>query len=468
MEEVMKYPGSYATVREIYESISSGNNEFEEKLVVIDGWVRTNRNMGNIGFISFNDGTCFKCAQLVYSSETENYEQALKSKLGQAITITGIVHLTPNQKQPFEIELKEYTLVGDVDDSYPLQKKKTSFEYLRTIPHIRPRANTFMALYRVRSVLSFAIHDFFQGEGFIYIQTPVLTSNDCEGAGQAFKVVTNDKNPETDYFGKPVSLTVSGQLHAEPFALTFRDVYTFGPTFRAEKSSTTRHAAEFWMIEPEIAFATIYDDIDLMEDFIKYIIKYVLVNCPDEMQFFNDRIEPGLLQKLDKVVNDAYEIVSYDEAIEILINAQKKGVKFEYSDIKWGMDLQSEHERYIVEKVFNCPVFLINFPKDIKAFYMKQNDDGKTVAGVDLLVPGIGEICGGSEREADYNKLKKRIQELHLDKKAYEWYLDTRRYGGCPHAGFGLGFDRLLMFITGMSNIRDVTLYPRTYKEILY
>lgn len=464
----MKYPGSYATVREIYESISSGNNEFEEKLVVIDGWVRTNRNMGNIGFISFNDGTCFKCAQLVYSNETENYEQALKSKLGQAITITGIVHLTPNQKQPFEIELKEYTLVGDVDDSYPLQKKKTSFEYLRTIPHIRPRANTFMALYRVRSVLSFAIHDFFQGEGFIYIQTPVLTSNDCEGAGQAFKVVTNDKNPETDYFGKPVSLTVSGQLHAEPFALTFRDVYTFGPTFRAEKSSTTRHAAEFWMIEPEIAFATIYDDIDLMEDFIKYIIKYVLVNCPDEMQFFNDRIEPGLLQKLDKVVNDAYEIVSYDEAIEILINAQKKGVKFEYSDIKWGMDLQSEHERYIVEKVFNCPVFLINFPKDIKAFYMKQNDDGKTVAGVDLLVPGIGEICGGSEREADYDKLKKRIQELHLDEKAYEWYLDTRRYGGCPHAGFGLGFDRLLMFITGMTNIRDVTLYPRTYKEILY
>lgn len=468
MEVHMKNSSSYTTVRELYESLTATDEDYDGRSVIIDGWVRTNRNMGNIGFISFNDGTCFKCAQLVYDVDTENYEDALKSKLGQAITITGTVHLTPNQKQPFEIKLESFKLIGDVEDSYPLQKKKTGFEFLRTIPHIRSRANTFTALYRVRSVLCFAIHEFFQGEGFVYVQTPIMTSNDCEGAGQAFKICTDDKNPETDYFGKPVSLTVSGQLHAEPFALTFRDVYTFGPTFRAEKSSTTRHAAEFWMVEPEIAFATIYDDIDLMEDFIKYIVKYVLVNCPDEIQFFNDRIEPGLLDKLNSLVNDAYEIVSYDEAIEILVAAVKNGHKFEYNDIKWGMDLQSEHERYIVEKVFKCPVFLINFPKDIKAFYMKQNDDGKTVAGVDLLLPGVGEICGGSERESDLNKLKQRIKELGLDEKSYDWYLDTRRYGGCPHAGFGLGLDRLLMFITGMTNIRDVTLYPRTYKEIMY
>lgn len=464
----MKNISSYTTVREIYEAIAGNNNEMDGKIVVIDGWIRTNRNMGNIGFLSFNDGTCFKCAQLVYDNDTINFEQAIKAKLGQAVTITGVVSLTPGQKQPYEIKLKEFVLVGDVDDTYPLQKKKTGFEFLRTIPHIRPRANTFNALYRVRSVLSFAIHEFFQGEGFVYVQTPILTSNDCEGAGQAFKVCTEDKKPETDYFGKPVSLTVSGQLHAEPFALTFRDVYTFGPTFRAEKSSTTRHASEFWMVEPEIAFATIYDDIDLMEDFIKNIVKYVLVNCKDEMQFFNDRIEPGLLDKLNRMVTESYEIVSYDEAIEILTEAVKKGHKFEYNEIKWGMDLQSEHERYIVEKVFNCPVFLINFPKDIKAFYMKQNDDGRTVAGVDLLVPGVGEICGGSEREADLDKLKQRIKELGMDEKTYEWYLDTRRFGGCPHAGFGLGLDRLLMFITGITNIRDVLLYPRTYKEILY
>ena len=463
----MKINGTYLTVREIYEAISNNDETLDGKEVIIDGWVRTNRLMGNLGFISFNDGTCFKCAQLVYNSNLDNFELASKSKLGQAISIEGIVHLTPSGKQPFEIELTKYVLVGDVDESYPLQKKKTSFEYLRTIPHLRPRANTFTALYRVRSVLAFAIHEFFQGEGFIYVHTPIFTSNDCEGAGQAFKISTGDKNPD-EFFGKPVTLTVSGQLHVEPLALTFRDVYTFGPTFRAEKSSTTRHAAEFWMVEPEIAFADIYDDIDLMEDFMKYIVKYVLTNCPDEMAFFDQRIEPGLLNKLNDFVNKEYEIVSYDDAINILLDAQKKGVKFENSDIKWGMDLMSEHERFIVEKTFNCPVFLINFPKDIKAFYMKQNPDGKTVAGVDLLVPGIGEICGGSEREADFNKLKARIDELGLDEKAYEWYLDTRRYGGCPHAGFGLGFDRLLMFITGMENIRDVEIYPRAYKEIKY
>lgn len=458
---------TYLTVREIYEMVRDGQEDLEGTEVLIDGWVKTNRLFGNMGFISFNDGTCFKSAQLVYSAETEGFEVASKAKLGQAISIVGTLKLTPAEKQPFEIRLRHYELIGDVDDSYPLQKKKTSFEFLRTIPHLRSRANTFTALYRVRSVLSFAIHEFFQGEGFIYVQTPILTSNDCEGAGQVFSIVTPGKNPD-EYYGKPVSLTVSGQLHVEPLALTFRDVYTFGPTFRAEKSSTTRHAAEFWMVEPEIAFADIYDDIDLMEDFLKYIVRSVMTNCPDELKFFDERIEPGLLAKLEKFVSDAYEILPYDEAIKILLEAKKDGKKFEFSDIKWGMDLQSEHERYIVEEKFNSPVFLINYPKDIKAFYMKQNDDGKTVAAVDLLVPGIGELCGGSEREVRLDCLTRRIEELGMDKASYDWYLDTRRYGGCPHAGFGLGFDRLLMFITGMENIRDVVFYPRNYKEIKY
>lgn len=458
---------TYLTVREIYEAIREGQSELDGLELMIDGWVKTNRSFGNMGFISFNDGTCFKPAQLVYDSETVGFNEASHAKLGQAISIVGTLRLTPAEKQPFEIRLSSYELVGDVADTYPLQKKKTSLEFLRTTPHLRPRANTFTALYRVRSVLSFAIHEFFQGEGFIYIQTPVLTSNDCEGAGQAFKVVTDDKNPN-EYFGKPVSLTVSGQLHAEPLALTFRDVYTFGPAFRAEKSSTSRHAAEFWMVEPEIAFADMYDDIDLIEDFMKFIVRSVLVNCPDELKFFDERIEPGLLAKLEKFVSDSYEILTYDDAVKLLLEAQQNGRHFEYSDIHWGMDLQSEHERYIVEEKFNAPVFLINYPKEIKAFYMKQNDDGKTVAAVDLLVPSIGEICGGSEREVRLDRLQNRIEELGLDQAAYDWYLDTRRYGCCPHAGFGLGFDRLLMFITGVENIRDVQIYPRTYKEIKY
>lgn len=463
----MKTKADYITVREIYESVKSGSNELDGENVTIDGWIKTNRDLGNLGFISFNDGTCFVSAQLVYNPSTIGYELAQKSKLGQAISISGIIRLTPEGKQPFEIELSCFNLIGDVDDSYPLQKKKTSFEFLRTIPHLRARANTFTALYRVRSALSFAIHEFFQGEGFVYIHAPILTSNDCEGAGQAFKVVTDLKKPE-EYFGKDVSLTVSGQLHAEPFALTFRDVYTFGPTFRAEKSSTTRHAAEFWMVEPEIAFADLYDDIDLMEDFLKYIVNYLLVNCQEELAFFDMRIKPGLLAKLNKFVSDDFEILTYTKAIELLQEARDKGRKFEYSDIKWGMDLQSEHERYLVEEKYNAPVFLINYPKEIKAFYMKLNDDQKTVAAVDFLVPGIGELCGGSERETNLEVLKQKLKDFHLDEKDYDWYLDSRRYGGCPHAGFGLGFDRILMFVTGIDNIRDVQLYPRTYKEILY
>lgn len=463
----MKTKVDYITVREIYESVKSGAKDLDGKNVTIDGWVKTNRDLGNLGFISFNDGTCFVSAQLVYNPSTEGYELAQKSKLGQAISINGVIRLTPEGKQPFEIELSCFTLVGDVDESYPLQKKKTSFDFLRTIPHLRPRANTFTALYRVRSSLAFAIHEFFQGEGFVYVQTPIFTSNDCEGAGQAFKVVTDVKKPD-EYFGKPVSLTVSGQLHAEPFALTFRDVYTFGPTFRAEKSSTTRHAAEFWMVEPEIAFADLYDDIDLMEDFLKYIVNYLLVNCPDELAFFDQRIKPGLLAKLNKFVTDDFEILTYTKAIELLKEAKASGKVFEYSDIKWGMDLQSEHERYLVEEKYNAPLFLIDYPKEIKAFYMKLNDDKKTVAAVDFLVPGIGELCGGSERETNIEVLKQKLKDFHLEEKDYDWYLDSRRYGGCPHAGFGLGFDRILMFVTGIDNIRDVQLYPRTYKEILY
>ena len=453
----MKINGTYLTVREIYEAISNNDETLDGKEVIIDGWVRTNRLMGNLGFISFNDGTCFKCAQLVYNSNLDNFELASKSKLGQAISIEGIVHLTPSGKQPFEIELTKYVLVGDVDESYPLQKKKTSFEYLRTIPHLRPRANTFTALYRVRSVLAFAIHEFFQGEGFIYVHTPIFTSNDCEGAGQAFKISTGDKNPD-EFFGKPVTLTVSGQLHVEPLALTFRDVYTFGPTFRAEKSSTTRHAAEFWMVEPEIAFADLADDMDLAEAMLKYVIKYVMNECPEEMEFFNKFVDKGLLDRLNHVVSSDFGRVTYTEAVEILKKAKKD---FDYP-VEWGIDLQTEHERYLTEEHFKKPVFVTDYPKDIKAFYMRINDDNKTVAAADCLVPGIGEIIGGSQREERLDVLKKRMAELGLKEEDYWWYLELRKYGETKHAGFGLGFERLIMYITGMSNIRDVLPFPRT------
>ena len=363
--------------------------------------------------------------------------------------------------------LSKVELVGGVQDGFPLQKKKTSFEYLRTLPHLRPRTNTFKAVFRVRSVLSFAIHEFFQGEGFVYVHTPILTSNDCEGAGEAFKVVTDIKKP-TSYFGKDVGLTVSGQLHVEPFAMAFRDVYTFGPTFRAEKSNTTHHASEFWMVEPEIAFADLYDDMDLIQDFLKYIVRYVMENCKDEIEFFNSMIDSSLKERLQSFIDKPFNVLEYTDAIDMLIKAKEEGHKFDNENIFWGMDLQSEHERYLTEKVFNGPMFLINYPKDIKAFYMKQNDDGKTVAACDLLVPGIGELVGGSEREVDFDKLKARIEELGMDVENYEWYLDLRRYGGCPHAGFGLGFERMMQFVTGMANIRDVEAYPRSFKEIMY
>ncbi len=457
---------NYLTVREIFESVASSTIEDGYK-VCIDGWIKKNRDFGNVGFIDFNDGTCFKNAQLVYNEVTANFDEVSHLKLGSAVTIYGEIHLTPEQKQPFEIVLSKVELVGGVQDGFPLQKKKTSFEYLRTLPHLRPRTNTFKAVFRVRSVLSFAIHEFFQGEGFVYVHTPILTSNDCEGAGEAFKVVTDIKKP-TSYFGKDVGLTVSGQLHVEPFAMAFRDVYTFGPTFRAEKSNTTHHASEFWMVEPEIAFADLYDDMDLIQDFLKYIVRYVMENCKDEIEFFNSMIDSSLKERLQSFIDKPFNVLEYTDAIDMLIKAKEEGHKFDNENIFWGMDLQSEHERYLTEKVFNGPMFLINYPKDIKAFYMKQNDDGKTVAACDLLVPGIGELVGGSEREVDFDKLKARIEELGMDEENYEWYLDLRRYGGCPHAGFGLGFERIMQFVTGMANIRDVEAYPRSFKEIMY
>lgn len=454
---------TYMTVRELFEQAAS-NNIQDGLEVEINGWIMSNRFMGNMGFLNFNDGTCFKNAQLVYSKELKDFEVAEKLRLGCSVNIKGVFKLTPEARQPFDIDLTSVKLIGGVDDTYPLQKKKTTFEFLRTIPHLRPKTNTFRAVYRVRSVLSMAIHEFFQGEGFVYVHTPLLTSNDCEGAGQTFSVCADIKHPE-EYFGKKVSLTVSGQLHVEPFCQAFRDVYTFGPAFRAEKSNTTHHAAEFWMIEPEIAFADLYDDMDLIEDFLKYITKYVMANCKDEIDFFDERIEPGLKKKLEDFVNKDFVEVEYTKAIDILLDAKKNGYKFNNDNIYWGLDLESEHERYLTEHVFKGPIFITNYPKDIKSFYMKQNNDGKTVAAVDLLVPEIGELVGGSQREENLDVLLKRMEELNMDVKNYQWYLDLRRYGSCPHAGFGLGFERMLQFLTGMQNIRDVEAYPRTYKE---
>lgn len=436
--------------------------------VELKGWVRTNRDNGSIGFIEFNDGTYFKNVQLVYLKENNEavYNEIKTAKTGAAICVRGEVVLTPENKQPFEVRVNEYELLGDVDDDYPLQKKRHSFEFLREIAHLRPRANTFYATYRVRSVLSMAIHEFFQSRGFVYVHTPLITTNDCEGAGQVFDVTVKGKDPDA-FFGKPVNLTVSGQLTVEPFALAFRDVYTFGPTFRAENSNTPRHAAEFWMIEPEIAFADLNDDMDLIESCVKFCIEYVMENCPEEMNFFNTMIDKTLLERLTLVKNSDFKRMTYTEAINILVKAKEDGHKFEFDNIYWGMDLASEHERYITEQVVKGPVFLIDYPKEIKSFYMRLNDDGKTVAACDLLVPAVGELVGGSQREERYDLLKKKMEELGND-KSLEWYLDTRRYGGCKHAGFGIGFDRFMMYLTGINNIRDVQPFPRTANNIKY
>ena len=454
---------------ELYDVVISGEEEekAEFQIVELEGWVKTNRDNGSIGFIEFNDGTYFKNVQLVYNNNSNNYDVLTSLRTGAAIKVVGKVVYTPENKQPFEIQVTDCELEGGVDDDYPLQKKRHTFDFLREIAHIRPRANTFQAVFRVRSVLSMAIHEFFQQRGFIYVHTPEITTNDGEGAGNVFDVTTHDTKDPFAFYGRKVNLTVTGQLHVEPFALAFRDVYTFGPVFRAEHSNTVRHASEFWMIEPEMAFADLNDNMEVIEDCIKFCINYVLAACPAEMEFFNSMIDNTLLDRLHHVLNSEFKKMTYTEGIEILQKAIKDGHVFENNDVHWGIDLQSEHERYLTEQVVNGPLFLIDYPSEIKAFYMRENEDGKTVAACDLLVPAVGELVGGSQREERYDILKAKMEKLGNDKEL-AWYLDTRRYGGCRHSGFGIGFDRLLMYITGMKNIRDVQPYPRTSNAIKY
>ena len=452
-------------IREIFRN----KDKFADKEVTIGGWVRSNRNSKNFGFIVVNDGTFFEPIQVVYGNGLDNYDEVGKINVGAAIIVRGTLVLTPDAKQPFEIQAAEVTVEGASTPDYPLQKKRHTFEYLRTISHLRPRTNTFEAVFRVRSLCAYAIHKFFQERDFVYAHTPLITGSDCEGAGEMFQVTTLDLNnlPMTDdgkvdfskdFFNKPTNLTVSGQLNGETYAMAFKNIYTFGPTFRAENSNTTRHAAEFWMIEPEIAFADLEDDMMLAESMLKYVINFVLENAPEEMAFFNNFVDKGLLDRLRNVVENDFARVTYTEAIDIL---SKHNDKFDYK-VSWGCDLQTEHERYLTEQIYKRPVFVTDYPKEIKAFYMKLNDDGKTVAAVDCLVPGIGEIIGGSQREDDYDKLLARINELGLSEDDYKFYLDLRKYGSARHAGFGLGFERCVMYLTGMGNIRDVIPFPRT------
>lgn len=458
---------TFMTVRELYELVIDQLPIEVDGIesIELQGWIRTNRASKNVGFIELNDGTYFKNAQVVYSKELENFEEVEKYLVGSAITIHGKFVLTPQMKQPFEIQVEKVVLEGMADNTYPLQKKRHSFEYLREISHLRMRTNTLSAVFRVRSVLSMAIHEFFQSQGFVYVHSPIITGNDAEGAGEAFTVTTRQDNKyEEDFFGKHASLTVSGQLHAEAFALAFRDVYTFGPTFRAENSNTPRHASEFWMIEPEIAFADLDDVMNLIEDMIKYCIQYVLDNAPAEMEFFNERIDTELLQKLKDLLASEFVRMSYTDAIKHL---QEAKVDFEFP-VTWGSDLQSEHERYLSEQIVNGPVFIIDYPEEIKAFYMRLNEDGKTVAACDLLVPYVGELVGGSQREERLDYLIDRMEKMNVDQEELQWYLDLRRYGGTKHAGFGLGFERFLMYLTSMSNIRDVIPFPRTPRHIEY
>ena len=453
------------SVKDLYRQTKS----YENKKITIEGWVRTVRDSKTFGFIELNDGTFFKNIQIVFNDKLNNFSEICKLTISSTIKVTGTLVITENAKQPFEIQAESIDIESLSDSSYPLQKKRHSFEYLRTIAHLRPRTNTFSAVFRVRSVLAYAIHKFFQERGFVYVHTPLITASDAEGAGEMFNVNSFDLNnvPKTengevdfskDFFGKPAHLTVSGQLNAETFAESFSKVYTFGPTFRAENSNTVKHAAEFWMIEPEVCFADLNDDMDLAEDMIKYIFKYVLDNCPEEMEFFNQFVDKGLLERLNHVINSDFVRISYTDSIKEL---EKHNDEFEYK-VSWGVDLQTEHERYLCEKIFKKPVFVTDYPKDIKAFYMKLNDDGKTVAATDLLVPGIGEIIGASQREDDYEKLLSRIKELNMPLENYSWYLDLRKYGSCVHSGFGLGFERAIMYLTGMQNIRDVIPFPRT------
>jgi len=455
------------SIRSLYETFSKDEKLIKEGPITVEGWIRTNRDNGSVGFIELHDGTCFKSLQVVYSPDLKDFEKISHYNTGASIEAKGDIVLTPGMKQPFEVHAKEITLLGDVDPDYPLQKKRHTFEYLRDEAYLRPRTNTFDAVFRVRSVLAMAIHTYFQNEGFVYVHTPEITANDAEGAGQVFTVTTDAKDPINDFYGRRASLTVSGQLHVEAFAMAFKDVYTFGPTFRAEKSNTPRHASEFWMIEPELAFADLDDDMACIEASIKFCIQYVLDHCPDEMAFFNSFIAPGVLDKLHLVLSKPFRKMEYTEGIKILQDAVKEGHKFDNNEIFWGMDLQSEHERYLTEEVVKGPTFLINYPKEIKAFYMRENADGKTVAACDLLVPGEGEIVGGSQREERYDILKAKMDKIG-NTKGLEWYLNLRKYGTCIHSGFGIGFDRLLMYITGMANIRDTEPYPRNSSGLKY
>ena len=455
-------------IKELYRN----SEKYYSKKIQISGWVKTVRDSKTFGFIEVNDGSFFKNLQIVFDNSLENFEEICKLTISSSIMVKGILVKTENAKQPFEIKAEEVKVIATSAPEYPLQKKRHTMEYLRTISHLRPRTNTFNAVFRVRSVASYAIHKFFQENNFVYVHTPIITGSDAEGAGEMFNLNTFDLNnvPKTeegevdfskDFFGKPAHLTVSGQLNVETYAFAFRNVYTFGPTFRAENSNTVKHAAEFWMIEPEICFADLKDDMDLAESMLKYVINYVLENCPEEMEFFNNFIDKGLLDRLNNVVNSEFGRISYTDAVKEL---EKHNNEFEYK-VSWGVDLQTEHERYLSEKIFKKPVFVTDYPQEIKAFYMKLNQDGKTVAAADLLAPGIGEIIGGSQREDSLEKLQNKIKELNMDEKDYWWYLDLRKYGSVPHSGFGLGFERLMMYITGMQNIRDVIPFPRTPKN---
>ena len=456
----------------IIKDLYRNTDEYIEQVITLEGWVRTVRTSKNFGFIELNDGSFFKNVQIVFEENLPNFADICKLTISSSIKVTGKLVKTEGAKQAFEIKADEIQIQNLSSLEYPLQKKKTSFEYLRTIAHLRPRTNTFNAVFRVRSVLSYAIHKFFQERGFVYVHTPIITSSDAEGAGEMFNVNSFDltKVPLTeegnvdyskDFFSKPAHLTVSGQLNGESFATAFRNIYTFGPTFRAENSNTVKHAAEFWMIEPEICFADLKDDMDLAEDMIKYIVSYVLEECPEEMEFFNKFIDNTLLDRLNNVISSDFGRISYTDAVKEL---EKVNDNFEYK-VSWGTDLQTEHERYICEKLFGKPVFVTDYPAEIKAFYMKQNPDGKTVAAADLLAPGIGEIIGGSQREEDFDKLMSKIKDLGMDESIYSWYMDLRRYGSVVHSGFGLGFERMMMYLTGMQNIRDVIPFPRTPKN---
>ena len=453
------------TVKQIWEN----REAYLNREIDLGGWVRSNRDSKSFGFLTISDGSFFEPLQVVYHDSLSNFQLIRKINVGAALIIRGTLVATPDAKQPFEIQATEISVEGDSAPDYPLQKKRHSPEFLRTILHLRPRTNLFQAAFRVRSVIAFAIHSFFQERNFVYVHTPLITSSDAEGAGEMFRVTTLDPNdiPRTpdglvdyreDFFGKETNLTVSGQLNGEAFAQAFRDIYTFGPTFRAENSNTTRHAAEFWMIEPEISFADLNDAMALAEDMLKYIIRYVLEHAPEEMEFLNRFVDTGLLERLNHVLNSEFGHISYTEAVDILM---KNNDNFDYK-VSWGTDLQTEHERFLTEQVFKRPLFVTDYPKDIKAFYMKLNPDGKTVAAMDCLVPGIGEIIGGSQREDDYEKLLTRMKELNMDEEAYRFYLDLRKYGSSRHAGYGLGFERCVMYLTGIQNIRDVLPFPRT------